>query len=155
MRFRVNGISCKTSGSGRRRVITPGVIVCATAFVSAFIATPSYPQIHMIPGEIPPLDQPASRPTARMPVMPEVVAAMIVQLGDDNPAIREAATVNLMDLHRRDLAVLRGEAEAQMPLMPEQIVRLHEIVMQVYLADERYVGGGQGFLGLSWSWMGE
>jgi hypothetical protein len=102
-----------------------------------------------------PVTRPATQPVSQQPATTSrgQMREWITQLGDPDPDIRQAATANLMLLHRADLPVLRQEADAQMPLIPEQIVRLHEIVIQGYLSDETYDYVDKGFLGLSWNVM--
>lgn len=76
---------------------------------------------------------------------------LISQLGSDDPHLRDAALGNLMDLHRRDLPLLRAAAMSQSPLLPGQVDALREAVAQVYLAGEPFKVDPQepgGFLGI-------
>jgi hypothetical protein len=84
---------------------------------------------------------------------PPRLQSLIVQLGSDNPQLRQDALSQLMDLKKQDLPALRAAALAQSPLLPGQIAALHQAVRQIFLAAERYRVDPQdsgGFLGLHW-----
>jgi hypothetical protein len=84
---------------------------------------------------------------------PPRLQSLIVQLGSDNPRLRQDALSQLMDLKKQDLRALRAAALAQSPLLPGQIAALHQAVRQIFLAAERYHVDPQvpgGFLGLHW-----
>jgi len=76
---------------------------------------------------------------------------LISQLGSDDPHLRDTAMGNLMDLHCRDLPMLRAAAMSQSPLMPGQVDALRQAVAQVFLAGEPFKVDPQepgGFLGI-------
>ena len=80
--------------------------------------------------------------------------SVIVQLGSDNPQLRQEAMGRLMGLKKQDLPAVRAAALAQSPLLPGQIAALHEAVIQIFLAAEGYRVDADcpgGFLGLRWS----
>ncbi|MGA2441638.1 MAG: hypothetical protein ABSH08_11810 [Tepidisphaeraceae bacterium] len=84
---------------------------------------------------------------------PPRVQSLIVQLGSDNPQLRQEALSQLMELKKQDLPALRAAALAQSPLLPGQIAGLRQAVRQIFIAGERYrvdpeVPGG--FIGLYW-----
>jgi hypothetical protein len=84
-------------------------------------------------------------------VNPPRLQSLIVQLGSDNPQLRQDALSQLMDLKKRDLGALRAAALAQSPLLPGQIAAIRQAVSQVFLAAERYrvdPDAPGGFLGL-------
>lgn len=77
---------------------------------------------------------------------------LLAKTDDDDDTARDQARVALMGLHRCDLPLLHAAAVAAAPLSPEQIAALHEIVEQVYLAEEPYEADSNiGFLGLRWT----
>ncbi|MGD0767371.1 MAG: hypothetical protein ABSB42_04015 [Tepidisphaeraceae bacterium] len=85
---------------------------------------------------------------------PPRVQSLIVQLGSDNPQLRQEALSQLMELKKQDLPALRAAALAQSPLLPGQIAALRQAVRQIFIAGERYrvaPEGPGGFLGLHWT----
>jgi hypothetical protein len=93
-----------------------------------------------------PATAPATRPTDRL----GTIKAMLAELSADSSATREAARVALMGLKRQELPLLRQAVQQSLPLDPDQITVLRDIVTQVYLAGDIYAtaGDGQGFLGV-------
>src|SRR5687767_13724079 len=80
----------------------------------------------------------------------EQLEQWLTQLADDDPAVRDAARVNLMGLSRAELDTLRRVVEEHAPLAPGQSAALQDIVCHVYLAGEpRPQNIGVGFLGVS------
>jgi hypothetical protein len=81
------------------------------------------------------------------------IGSLIEQLASADPAVRQVAEQELMDLKRSDLPALREAALSQRPLGPGQVVALHEVVTQVFLASEPLgVDPEQaGFLGVRFS----
>ncbi|HEY1685553.1 MAG TPA: PDZ domain-containing protein [Tepidisphaeraceae bacterium] len=80
------------------------------------------------------------------------IPATLQNLNNPDPAIRDQARQDLMAIHRSQLDDLRQAAIRAMPLSPEQIASLHEIVMQVILADAAHQADAtsqRGFLGAS------
>ncbi len=79
------------------------------------------------------------------------IGPLVGQLASADPAIRELAEQELMGLKRSDLPALREAALSQRPLGPGQVVALHEVVMQVFLAGEPFAANldESGFLGVS------
>ncbi len=77
------------------------------------------------------------------------IAKWFWQLGDADPQVREAASVNLMGLRPEDLPQLQKLVAESLPLPPAQATVLRQIVEQIYLAGESYKATpGQGFLGI-------
>ena len=60
------------------------------------------------------------------------------QLADSDPAVREAARINLMGLKRDQLDQLKQLVMNDRPLAPSQAGVLHEIVIHVFLTGETY-----------------
>jgi hypothetical protein len=144
--------------AGNRIGIWTALALAFAAFVPGAFAQVQFqiqirPNINIPPTQIlPPATRPATRPTQLISPSRSSIREWVNQLADADPEIRQTATVNLMNtLRRADLPALRDQALSQMPLIPEQYVRLHEIVVQVFLADEDYVAIDKGFLGLSWN----
>jgi len=84
---------------------------------------------------------------------PPRLQSLIVQLGSDDPQLRQDALSQLMELKKQDLPALRAAALAQSPLLPGQVAALHRAVRQIFIAGERFrvdasVPGG--FIGLYW-----
>ena len=86
-------------------------------------------------------------------VDPQKIRSLIEQLASADPAVRQVAEQALMDLKRSDLPALREAALAQQPLGPGQVVALHEVVTQVFLASEPFSADPEqaGFLGVRFS----
>jgi hypothetical protein len=79
----------------------------------------------------------------------EAIAKEFAELTDPDPAIREAARINLMGLTRTHLPALRKVVQASSPLAPAQAAVLHDIVAQAYLAGDAYDSTGRdGFMGV-------
>jgi hypothetical protein len=71
-------------------------------------------------------------------------------LSDPRPAIRESARIRLMGLRRADLAAILELIKANLPLSPVEAESLHDIVVQVFLADMPNVSDPTaGFLGVA------
>jgi hypothetical protein len=89
---------------------------------------------------------PTTRPTDRL----ETIKAMLAELSADSSATREAARVALMGLKRQELPLLRQAVQQSLPLDPDQIAILRDIVTQVYLAGDMYEteAGDRGVLGV-------
>jgi hypothetical protein len=87
------------------------------------------------------------------PVDPQKIGSLIEQLASADPAVRQVAEQELMDLKRSDLPALREVALSQRPLGPGQVVTLHEVVTQVFLASEPLSVDPEqaGFLGVRFS----
>jgi len=99
-----------------------------------------------------PTTAPTTRPTDRL----GTIKAMLGELSADSSATREAARVALMGLKRQELPLLRQAVRQSMPLDPDQVTVLRDIVTQVYLAGDLYAteGDGRGFLGVHLPYYG-
>ena len=99
-----------------------------------------------------PTTAPTTRPVDRL----GTIKAMLAQLSADSSATREAALVALMGLKRQELPLLREAVQQSLPLHPDQISVLRDIVMQVYLAGDLYAAepDGRGFLGVHLPYTG-
>ncbi len=84
-----------------------------------------------------------------------------MNLADPDPRVRDQASENLMGISFEDLPKLRQLVIENQPLVPDQSAAMKDIVIQVYLAGQKYecVGGGLTdpsgnlgpfFLGLTW-----
>jgi len=88
---------------------------------------------------------PTTNPTSR-------IEALFAKLADRDPAARDQARLDLMELTRADLPELRRCVKEHRPLAPSQAAVLRDIVTQVYLAGERYPSVRErGFLGVQLS----
>src|SRR5712691_1361256 len=81
---------------------------------------------------------------------PATVRRWVSQLASDNYQTRDAARVALMGLKRQELNIFRQAIIQNLPLAPNQIINLREIVTQIYLAGDVYPtdDGEGGFLGV-------
>ena len=79
---------------------------------------------------------PATAPAATQPSAQ--VRHWFEQLADSDPAVREAARINLMGLKREQLDELKQLVLDNRPLAPSQAGVLHEIVIHVFLTGETY-----------------
>jgi hypothetical protein len=88
----------------------------------------------------------ATRPTDRL----VAIKRMLAELSAESPETREAARVALMGLKRQELPLLRRAVKESLPLDPDQVSVLRDIVTQVYLAGDIYPAeeDGGGFLGV-------
>ena len=105
------------------------------------------------PGVQPPGQQPgAHQPAAQQPPeRPEVAAIRqwFAELADPDAAVRDAARLKLMGMRRQELPAFQKLVQDNLPLMPSQAAVLRQIVMQVYLAGEKYdTTNAEGFLGV-------
>jgi hypothetical protein len=94
----------------------------------------------------------ATRPAERL----GTIKAMLADLSADRSATREAARVALMGLKRDELPLLREAVKQSLPLAPDQVTVLRDIVAQVYLSGDIYAtdGGERGFLGIHLPYYG-
>jgi hypothetical protein len=77
------------------------------------------------------------------------LASWFADLANRDPAVRDQARMNLMNLSRADLPTLRNLVKETRPLAPAQLTTLRDIVMHVFLATEPTRGNVQsGFLGV-------
>jgi len=99
-----------------------------------------------------PTTAPSTRPTERI----RTIKGMLAELSADRSITREAARVALMGLKRDELPLLRKAVEQSLPLDPNQITVLRDIVTQVYLAGDVYASeeDGKGFLGIHLPYYG-
>jgi hypothetical protein len=63
------------------------------------------------------------------------------RLADPDPKVRDQARQDLMGLKSEDLPKLRQLVVEHLPLSPDQLAALRDIVMQAYLAEEKYRAG--------------
>jgi hypothetical protein len=84
---------------------------------------------------------------------PDSVTQWFSDLSNSDAAQRERAKIELMGISRNQLAELAKLIERKHPLAPSQALVLHEIVVQVYLANEPYVADptGAAFLGVRYA----
>ena len=88
--------------------------------------------------------QPATAPS----IASSELKTLVTDLGNRNAEVRDAARSKLMGLTRDDLRNLRSAIAGQ-TLSTAQVAALREIVLQVFLSTEPYVGvPGTGFLGV-------
>ena len=101
--------------------------------------------------ETPPLDSaPATQP-ATAPLTDAQINQGLAALSSADAAQREDARVQLMGMPHEQLPVLHQILERLQPISPSAAASLHQIVLQVYLADEPYpCNRSNGFLGLRW-----
>ena len=97
--------------------------------------------------------QPQAQPPAAQqpPERPEVAAIRqwFAELADPDAAVRDAARLKLMGMRRQELPAFQKLVQDNLPLMPSQAAVLRQIVMQVYLAGEKYdTTNAEGFLGV-------
>jgi hypothetical protein len=87
---------------------------------------------------------------ARVNSEKEVIRRAFAELADEHPSVRDLAFHQLMGLPARALPLLRDVVKESKPLAIEQTESLHDIVMQVFLAEVSYeTEGDSGFLGVS------
>jgi hypothetical protein len=96
---------------------------------------------------------PATQPSQRI----DVIKNLLAQLSADSSPQRELARVALMGLKRGELPILREAVKASLPLDPNQVSVLREIVTQIYLAGDLYAAeeDGHGFLGIHLPYWGK
>jgi hypothetical protein len=102
-----------------------------------------------------PTTQPADELAANSPLR-----GWFKQLADPDPRIRDKAKIDLMGIRAEDLPKLRQLVIENQPISPAQSAALHDIVVQAFLADDKYeIAGGETdasgsgptyFLGLLW-----
>ena len=95
--------------------------------------------------------QPQQPAAPQPPERPEVVAIRqwFAELADPDAAVRDAARLKLMGMRRQELPAFQKLVQDNLPLMPSQAAVLRQIVMQVYLAGEKYdTTNAEGFLGV-------
>lgn len=141
---------------------TPARFSVAICFAAALIAIRWTGQ----PARGQDADAPATQPLTTRPTdelaADSPIRKWFTQLADADPEVRDKAREELMGISTDDLAKLRQLVIEQMPVAPDQSAALHDIVLQVYLANETYhcsadtdtnAYGRQGpfFLGLNWS----
>jgi hypothetical protein len=80
---------------------------------------------------------PATQPTTG-PTSDATLRRLFLQLSNPDPKLRDQAKIDLMGFTAADLPALRQIAADNAPLSPQVIWALHEIVVQVFLADEKY-----------------
>jgi hypothetical protein len=117
------------------------------AAIALFIAAPLVADDELL---LPSTPQPAAatQPTPRADLA--TVRRWISQLASDNYQTREAARIALMGLKRQELDTLRQAVIQHLPLAPNQLINLREIVTQVYLAGDIFIPDASdgGFLGI-------
>src|SRR4051812_10372081 len=94
-----------------------------------------------------PATAPATQPAAAQSIAS--IKRLIRELAADNYPARDGARLALMGLQRAELGKLREAIKQSLPLERSQVIVLHEIVTQVYLAGDLYQPeeDGMGFLG--------
>jgi hypothetical protein len=91
----------------------------------------------------------AAQPTTKPSSSDQQIIQWLAQLASGEPRVREQARISLMGLRRTDLPALLELVRRAPRLAPSQRAALHDIVMQVYLSSEPYIGNRQiGFLGV-------
>jgi predicted metalloprotease with PDZ domain len=103
----------------------PAAMMLIAAVSLAPAAQPATPPV------TPPTTAPATQPS-------EQIHRWFDQLADADPAVRDAARVNLMGMKRDQLDQFKQLIEENRPLAPSQLAVLHDIVIHVYLAGEPY-----------------
>jgi hypothetical protein len=90
-------------------------------------------------------------------VTPAQLKTLIAQLGSEDPRLRQSAADDLMGIKKEDLPALHAAALSESPLLPGQIAGLHQVVIQVFLAGEKFridpsePDYPRGFLGVRFS----
>lgn len=69
-------------------------------------------------------------------------------LDSTDPVVRDRARRALLALERKDLAELRAAVRESLPLAPEQVAVLQQVVVHVALVGLEYEGMPSGFLGI-------
>lgn len=92
-----------------------------------------------------PTTAPATRPTADI----ASIKRLVTGLADNRYETREACRIELMGLKRTELGMLRDAVKMSLPLEPDQVNVLRDIVMQIYLAGDDYETEPGAFLGIS------
>ncbi len=80
---------------------------------------------------------PATQPTIRVPD-DAPIRRWFDRLADRDPKVRSQARVDLMGLGLDDLPALRQLVVEHQPLVSTQAAALHDIVIQMFLRDEKY-----------------
>jgi hypothetical protein len=104
---------------------------------------------------------PSTMAVAQLPVN-SPMRRWFKQLCDPDPRVREQAQVDLMGMDADDLPAFRQLVSDSRPLAPAQVSVLRDIVMQVFLAGEKYTAAspveadasgspGAFFLGVVWA----
>ncbi len=108
----------------------------------------------------------STQPTVSFPP-DSPIRKTFAKLADPDPKVRDQARQDLMGINADDLPKLRQLVIEHLPLSPDQLAALRDIVMQAYLAGEKYPAGDRSinpagvetdsngtespfFLGLTW-----
>jgi len=80
------------------------------------------------------------------------VRAWFAELASPDALVRDKAQTQLMGMSREELWGLRSLIQRTRPLAPSQVAALHDIVIQVVLANESYDAAvpNKGFIGVRW-----
>jgi S1-C subfamily serine protease len=97
-----------------------------------------------------PTTAPATRPSPQSDLV-DRARRLIAQLAANDYDTRAAARVELMGFRRADLGAIREGVRQNLPLVPNQVIVLREIVTHVYLSGDLYVidPSAAGFMGVS------
>jgi hypothetical protein len=85
---------------------------------------------------------------ATQPSRPRQIRQWVIGLMDVNPAVRDQATDELLGMKRVDLPVLKEALTNLGQLDPAVRQTMSQVVTHVYLSEEAYQPGANGFLGV-------